>query len=39
LAAGRLRPVVDKAFRLDDIQDAHRRLESRAAFGKVVLLP
>ena len=39
MAAGRLRPVVDKALPLNDVQDAHRRLESRAVFGKVVLLP
>jgi NADPH:quinone reductase-like Zn-dependent oxidoreductase len=36
-AAGRLRAVVDRVYALDDVQEAHRRLESRAAFGKVVL--
>jgi NADPH:quinone reductase-like Zn-dependent oxidoreductase len=39
LAAGRLKPVVDRVLRLEDIAEAHRRLESRASFGKVVLAP
>jgi len=37
IAADRLRPVVDSVFPLDRIQDAHRRLAERAAFGKVVV--
>jgi NADPH:quinone reductase-like Zn-dependent oxidoreductase len=37
VAAGRLRPVVDRVYALDEIQEAHRRLESRAAFGKLVV--
>ncbi len=39
LATGRLKPVVDRVLRLEDIAEAHRRLESRASFGKVVLAP
>jgi NADPH:quinone reductase-like Zn-dependent oxidoreductase len=35
--AGRLRPVVDRVLPLDQIAEAHRVLESREAFGKVVL--
>jgi NADPH:quinone reductase-like Zn-dependent oxidoreductase len=38
LAAGRLRPVVDQVFPLNDVGAAHRRLESRASFGKLVLV-
>jgi NADPH:quinone reductase-like Zn-dependent oxidoreductase len=34
---GRLRPVVDKVFPLEDAADAHRRMESRELFGKIVL--
>lgn len=34
---GRLRPVLDKVFPLEAIGDAHRRLESRDVFGKIVL--
>jgi len=37
-AAGRLRPVVDQVFSLNDVAAAHRRLESRAVFGKLVLV-
>jgi NADPH:quinone reductase-like Zn-dependent oxidoreductase len=35
--AGRLVPVIDSVFALDEIQDAHRRLADRAVFGKVVV--
>lgn len=37
--AGRLRPVVDRAFPLSETADAHRYLESGKMFGKVVLNP
>ena len=35
--AGRLRPVVDRVLPLEQIAEAHRVLEGREAFGKVVL--
>jgi NADPH:quinone reductase-like Zn-dependent oxidoreductase len=35
--AGRLRPVVDRVLPIGEIAEAHRVLESREAFGKVVL--
>jgi putative PIG3 family NAD(P)H quinone oxidoreductase len=37
LADGTIQPVIDSVFPLDQIQDAHRRLESNETFGKVVL--
>ncbi len=37
LARGIVRPVVDSTFVLDDIVEAHRRLESNQTFGKVVI--
>ena len=37
VCSGRLRPVLDRVFPLDRVADAHRRLASREAFGKVVL--
>jgi NADPH:quinone reductase-like Zn-dependent oxidoreductase len=37
VASGRLRPVVDRVFPLEQIADAHRRLAARDVFGKVVL--
>lgn len=35
--SGRLKPLVDSRFPLERVADAHARLESRAAFGKVLL--
>jgi NADPH:quinone reductase-like Zn-dependent oxidoreductase len=37
--AGRLAPVVDEVFPLSRVADAHRRLERREQFGKIVLTP
>ena len=37
LANETIQPVIDSIFPLDQIQDAHRRLESNETFGKVVL--
>jgi len=39
VAAGRLRPVVDRVFPLGDAASAHQLLESRAVIGKLVLTP
>ncbi len=35
-ADGRLQPVIDRTYPLDDIQAAHERLVSRQHFGKIV---
>jgi NADPH:quinone reductase-like Zn-dependent oxidoreductase len=35
--AGRLHPVIDRVLPIDQIAEAHRVVESREAFGKVVL--
>lgn len=37
LAAGTVQPVIDSVFPVEQIQAAHRRLESNETFGKVVL--
>lgn len=37
--AGRLDPVIDVAWPLDRVRDAHERLEEGGQFGKVVLIP
>jgi NADPH2:quinone reductase len=39
LAAGRLRVVVDRRFPLDQAGEAHAYIESRQAFGRVLLIP
>ena len=37
VATGRLRPIVDRVLPLTEIAEGHRLLESREAFGKIVL--
>lgn len=37
VAAGRVRPVMDRVFPLAEAAEAHRRLESSAHIGKIVL--
>ncbi|MEC8022325.1 MAG: zinc-binding dehydrogenase, partial [Myxococcota bacterium] len=39
MASGDLKPMVDQVLPLADIQEAHRILEAREAFGKVVITP
>ena len=39
VAAGTLKVVVDKEFPLEKADDAHAYIESRQAFGRVVLVP
>lgn len=36
-ASGRLRPVIDSVFELEDIAEAHRRLESNTQLGKILV--
>ena len=38
VAAGRLEPVLDQTFPLEEVAEAHRHLEGRGQFGKVVLV-
>jgi NADPH2:quinone reductase len=37
IAAGKLKPVIDRVFPLADAAAAHRHLEERRVFGKAVL--
>jgi len=39
IARGELKVVVDRTFPLADAADAHAYIESRQAFGRVVLVP
>jgi NADPH:quinone reductase len=39
VAAGELRVEIDRTFPLADAADAHRYIESRQAFGRVLLVP
>lgn len=39
VASGELRVVVDRTFSLAEAADAHRYIESRQAFGRVLLVP
>jgi NADPH:quinone reductase-like Zn-dependent oxidoreductase len=37
LARGDVRPVIDSIFPLEQLPDAHRRMESNQSFGKIVV--
>ena len=39
VAAGRIRPVVDRRFPLDEAQEAHKYMEKTGATGKILLIP
>jgi NADPH2:quinone reductase len=39
VAEGRLRVVIDRTYPLSDAEEAHAYIESRQAFGRVVLVP
>ena len=39
IASGELKVVVDRTFPLSEAAAAHAHIESRAAFGRVVLVP
>ena len=39
VAAGRLQVVIDRTYPLAEAADAHAYIESRQAFGRVVLVP
>lgn len=38
LASGSVRPVIDKVYRIEEVREAHQRIESNESFGKVVLV-
>jgi len=38
LATGAVRPVIDKVFKMEQVREAHKRIESNESFGKVVLM-
>jgi len=35
--SGALRPVVDSRFAIDDIVEAHRRMDAKANVGKILI--
>ncbi len=37
IEAGKIRPIIDKVFSLDEIKDAHQYLESGMAKGKIII--
>jgi NADPH:quinone reductase-like Zn-dependent oxidoreductase len=39
IEAGRVGPVMDQVFALDDARDAHARMETSSHIGKIVLRP
>jgi NADPH2:quinone reductase len=38
LAEGTVKPVVDRAYQLEDVREAHQRMEANENFGKIVLV-
>jgi len=38
LAEGTIKPVVDRIYKMEEIRDAHMRMESNESFGKIVLM-
>jgi NADPH2:quinone reductase len=38
LADGKVRPVVDRVYKVEEVREAHKRMESNESFGKIVLL-
>jgi NADPH2:quinone reductase len=38
LADGTVRPVIDRVYQLEEIREAHARMEANESFGKIVLL-
>ena len=38
LAEGTITPVVDRVYKLEEIREAHARMESNESFGKIVLM-
>ena len=38
LEKGIVKPVIDKVYGMGDIREAHRRMESNASFGKIVVM-
>ncbi len=38
LATGEVKPVIDSVYKLDQVREAHNRMESNQSFGKIVLL-
>ena len=37
VSRGAIRPVIDRVYPVDEIREAHERMESNASFGKIVL--
>lgn len=37
IASGKIKPVIDSLYRLEDVAEAHRRMESSEHIGKIIL--
>jgi NADPH2:quinone reductase len=37
VSRGAIRPMIDRIYPVDEIREAHQRMESNASFGKIVL--
>ena len=37
IASGKIKPVVDKVFKLEELKKAHQYMEANKNFGKIVI--
>ena len=37
LNSGRIKPIIDSIFKIEDVEKAHQRMKSNANFGKIIL--
>ena len=39
VSAGKIKPIIDRTFRFNEVKEAHEHLENGQQIGKIILLP